>query len=221
MGRAPLPSRRDVLIRAAGALAGAGSVGAIMGGTGAQAAPSAATRPLDEAAAGALRQLPGKAILGASGVPSLVTELVDYNAADWRRSALDMRELMAGDLGLAYTIVQAPRFDVRSLEAARVSLAVLASAPVQFEPFYLALAQGSGPVDGPAALAAAGGIGLDRIVVFNGSIVPEVTASLTKAAAFAAMIGLFDTPAYVIGGTVYEGYLDLDRKRALIAAARK
>ncbi|MEP9349819.1 DsbA family protein [Xanthobacter sp. KR7-225] len=206
------PTRRLLLRAAAGAL-GATCLPC--------AARSAATgAPLTGEAAAKLGALPGKAVLGAARTAPRITELVDFNAADWRRSALDMRELLASDAQLAYGLVQAPLFDVRSLEAARVALAVLAKGIERFETFYLALAESEGPVDGVAALAAAQRAGLDRFQVFNASIQPEYTEALAKAAALASALGVLDTPAYVIGGEVFTGYLDLARKRALLAVAR-
>lgn len=216
MGEALLTTRRRLLGQGAGALAAL----ALLSFPRAARAASGRDVPLERAAEAALGSLPDKAILGASGAPILVTEFVDFNAPDWRRSALDMRALLASDPKLAYALVQAPRFDVRSLEAARVALAVLSAKPALFEPFYMALAESSGTVDGPVALAAAAPLGFDRITLFNGSITADVTTGLSKAAALASMIGLLDTPAYVIGNMVHEGYLDLDRKRALIAAVR-
>lgn len=220
MGTALLATRRHVLAQMVGVLAftglarAAGPEGAV--GT----APPPKTSPLSPAAAAKLNTLQGKAVLGAPGTPPLVTELVDYNAPDWRRSAEDMRELLASDARLSYAIVQAPRADVGSLEAARVALVVLAKARARFEEFYLALAATKGPVDGLVALDAARHLDLDRFVLFNASIQPENTEALTNAAAFASAAGVLDTPAYVIGNMVFEGYMDLDRKRALIAAAR-
>lgn len=216
MARVFTISRRRFLAQGAAALAWAARPAA------AQAIPAveASGTPLSMEATAKLAALPGKALLGAAGRTPLVTELVDYNAPQWRRSALDMRELIAGDAALSYAVIQTPRGNLGSLEAARVSLAVLAKGVGPFEGFYMALAEGKGAVDGPAALDAARSVGLDRFVVFNGSIVPENTQALSQAAAFASAAGVLDTPAYVIGGKIYLGYLDLAAKRALIAAAR-
>lgn len=206
------PTRRHLLRAAAGAFA------ASLPPFAARSASLGA--PLTPDAAAKLGALPGKAVLGAARTAPRITELVDFNAADWRRSALDMRELLASDAQLAYGLVQAPLFDVRSLEAARVALAVLAKGAGRFETFYLALAEGEGPVDGVAALGAAQRTGLDRFQIYNASIQPEYTEALSKAAALASALGVLVTPAYVIGGEVFTGYLDLARKRALLAAAR-
>lgn len=238
----PAVTRRHLLAQMAGALALAGTAhaaepGAAEQNTAKPGAPNAAgagktpdadagedlppkISPLSPVASAKLIALPGKAVLGDRRALSMVTELVDYNAPHWRRSANDMRALLAGDATLGYTIVQTPRFDVRSLEAARVSLAMLAKDRDRFEAFYLALAESTGPVDGPSALDAAGRLGIDRYTLFNVSIQPENTQALTQAVAFASAAGVLATPAYVIGEQVIEGYIDLARKRALIAAAR-
>lgn len=246
MGRAFFLTRRTLLAKAGLALAWT-ATGAGAAETGAapqaaptqtvpsqtaqsQAAPSAGASaeasvrslPVSDAAAGLLAALPGKAIVGDAGATPFVTELVDYNAPQWRRSALDMEALLQEDPGLAYALVQTPRFDVRSFEAARISLAVLALAKDQarFLDFYLRLAKGSGSIDGPAALEAAREIGLDRFTVYNHSVAPENTQALTAAARFASAIKVLETPAYVVGGTAYLGSLDLAQKRALIAKSR-
>ncbi|MBB6306775.1 DsbA family protein [Xanthobacter tagetidis] len=206
-------SRRHLIAAAAGAL----SAAALPATSRAQAA---GPRPLTVEAAAKLGALPGKAVLGAPGTAPRITELVDFNTPEWRRSARDMRELLAGDPRLAYAVVQAPRIDVRSLEAARVALAVLGRGVDLFEAFYFDLAERDGPIDGVVALGAAQRAGLDRYQIFNRSIQPQYTEDLSRAAALASALGVIDTPAYVIGDAVYAGYLDLARKRALLAAAR-
>jgi protein-disulfide isomerase len=168
-----------------------------------------------------LDAMPGKAVLGAQKTKPLVTELVDFNAPDWRRSALDMRELIAGDAKLAYAIVQTPRVDVGSIEAARVALAVLAMQPAKFADFYLALAATTGDIDGVKALNVVRSEGLDHYKVFRAANQPDITDILTRGVALAAALKVLDPPAYVIGVDVVAGYADLARKRTLIAAASR
>lgn len=202
-------SRRGLLAAGAGLLAGAALPGV---------APAAADAVSPEALK-LLDALSGKAVLGPEKTPPLVTELVDFNAPDWRRSALDMRALLAGDPKLAYAIVQTPRVDVGSIETARVALAVLALHPAKFDEFYMALAATTGALDGVKALNVVRGLGLDHYKVFRAANQPDVTDILTEGVALAAALRVFDPPAYVIGAEVFTGYLDLARKRTLIAAA--
>lgn len=215
-------SRRMLLAGAAGVLV----LPAMTGALAQTPAPSGATPSsepegtrISEEARALLTSQPGKAVMGAR-TPPLVTEFVDVNASDWRRSVADMRTLLAGDPALAYAVVQAPRLDVRSVEAARVALAVLALEPARFQGFYEALAQVQGEIDGVKALNVVRAERLDHYKVFRASNQPDVTDSLSKAVELATALRVIDAPAYVIGGRVFMGYLDLARKRALIAAAR-
>lgn len=210
--RAALVSRRALLAGGAGLIAVGG-----LTGRGARAASEAA--PIGSEARRLLDALPGKAVLGAEKAKPLVTELVDFNAPDWRRSALDMRELLAGDAALAYAIVQTPRLDVGSVEAARIALGVLALHPGRFQDFYLALAATSGPIDGVKALNVVRAEGLDHYKVFRAANQPDATDALAKGVELAAALRILDPPAYVIGDRVVSGYADLARKRALIAEA--
>lgn len=202
------PSRRTFV--------GAAALGLLLPAARAGAADAIA---LTQEARALLGAQTGKAVLGARGAP-LVTELVDVNAPDWRRSAEDMRALLAGDAALAYALVQAPRLGFGSVEAARLLLAVLASQPPRLEAFYLALAATEGPIDGGRAISTARGMGLDVYKLFRAANEPDVTESLSKSVSLAAALGVLEPPAYVIGGRVFTGYLDLARKRALIAEAR-
>lgn len=187
----------------------------------AAAASPALADPVTPEARKLLEAMPGKAVLGAPKTKPLVTELVDFNAPDWRRSAFDMRELLAGDAKLAYAIVQTPRVDVGSIEAARVALAVLAMQPAKFGDFYLALAATSGDIDGVKALNVVRSEGLDHYKVFRAANQPDITDILTQGVALAAALRVLDTPAYVIGADVVSGYADLARKRTLVAAAAR
>ena len=200
-------TRRGLLAAGAGLLAAAAS--------------PALADPVTPDARKLLDAMPGKAVLGAQKTRPLVTELVDFNAPDWRRSALDMRELLAGDAKLAYAIVQTPRVDVGSIEAARVALAVLAMQPAKFGDFYLALAATTGDIDGVKALNVVRAEGLDHYKVFRAANQPDITDILTQGVALAAALRVLDPPAYVIGTDVVAGYADLARKRALIAAASR
>ncbi len=186
----------------------------------AMVAPAAAD-PLSPEARKLLDAMPGKAVLGAEKTKPLITELVDFNAPDWRRSAFDMRELLAGDAKLAYAIVQTPRVGVGSIEAARVALAVLSLHPGKFGDFYLALAATTGDIDGVKAINVVRAEGLDHYKVFRAANQPDITDILTQGVALAAALRVLDPPAYVIGTDVVTGYADLARKRSLIAAAAR
>lgn len=207
------PHRRAVLLAAA-AFAVLGPVGA------ARAQPLSALPAISPLARSLRDALPGKAVLGAAGTSPKIVELVDFNAPEWRRSARDMRDLLAASPGLAYGIVQAPRFDVKSVEAARIALAVLEMAPARFDVFYMALAETEGEIDGVRAVEAARGLGLDAFKVFRAANQPEVTTSLTKAVELSSALRLLSTPAYIIGDRLLSGYADLERKRALISEIR-
>lgn len=211
--------RRRLLAAAGFGLLGAAGVRAEPLPPAPEAAAGPAPAPLGAPARALLGSQSGKAVMGARGTP-LVTELVDFNASDWRRSALDMRELLAGDRGLAYAVVQAPRRGIGSVEAARVALGLLAVDPTRFEAFYEALAETEGEIDGVKALTVVRTLGIDHYKVFKASNQPDVTDSLSKAVDLAAALGMLDPPAYVIGGRVFLGPLSLARKRALIAEAR-
>lgn len=175
--------------------------------------------PVDATALRLLATLPGKAIMGAKAAP-LVTEFVDFNAPGWRRSADDMRQLLFGDPRLAYAVVQMPRRDVQSVEAARIALAVLALHPGRFQAFYEALSRTEGQIDGVKALNVVRAEGLDHFKIFRASNQPDVTDSLNRSVELGSALRLIEPPAYVIGANLWTGDLDLARKRALIAAAR-
>ncbi|MFS8035817.1 hypothetical protein ACI7BZ_02440 [Xanthobacter sp. AM11] len=187
----------------------------------AQEAPAAPVDrgPVDATALRLLASLPGKVIMGAKAAP-LVTEFVDFNAPGWRHSADDMRQLLFGDPRLAYAVVQMPRRDVQSVEAARIALAVLALHPGRFQAFYEALSRTEGQIDGVKALNVVRAEGLDHFKIFRASNQPDVTDSLNRSVELGSALRLIEPPAYVIGANLWTGDLDLARKRALITAAR-
>ncbi|MEP9354328.1 hypothetical protein ABLE93_12095 [Xanthobacter sp. KR7-65] len=205
---------RRALLQTGAGLAAAASVSA--GSFPARAAESPV--PISAEARKLLDAMPGKAVLGAPNAVRAVTELVDFNAPDWRRSASDMRDLLAGAPRLAYAVVQTPRLDVGSVEAARIALAVLALHAGQFQDFYLALAATTGPIDGLKAINVVRAQGLDHYKVFRAANQPDVTDALNRGVELSGALRVLDPPAYVIGNGLVTGYADLARKRALIAA---
>lgn len=225
-GGAPAWSRRRLLLTAGAGLglAGFGLAGLPRPSRAADGTvpPSlAALPPVSAEAAALLAALPGKALVGAPAGSPVITELVDVNAPDWRRSVADMKELVAGDARLGYAIVQAPRRDLRSVEVARVALAVLQlSGDLTFGRFYELLATREGVIDGKGAIETARALGLDPYQLFKAGNQPDVTLRLGAAVDLTAALRILDTPAYVIGGRVLHGYADLAKKRALVADVR-
>ncbi len=213
-------SRRSVL--RAGAVVGLAALASPLRAETGPVPPALAALPqMSLDAAGLLGALIGKAQVGAPGGSPTITELVDVNAPDWRRSVTDMKELIAGDPRLGYAIVQTPRRDLRAVEAARVALAVLQlSDDLTFARFYELLAAREGVIDGAGAIATARLVGLDPYKLFREGNQPEVTQRLSAAVDLSAALRVVDTPAYVIGDRVLHGYADLERKRALVAEVR-
>jgi protein-disulfide isomerase len=196
----------------------------LSGGAAALLAPSpAAARVLrlpTELAADALR-LPGRIALGAARGDVTLVEFFDYNCGFCKRSAADIRPLIAAEPRLSYLLVNYAVLGAASIEASRVALAFSLQKPMGYLALHEALFRLRGRVDAARAVAVAVELGADRTRLIADADSDRVTDALVRSGRLGEDLGLIATPSFVAGREAVVGYLDIPQKRKAIANLRR
>ena len=149
-----------------------------------------------------------------------LVEFFDYNCAYCKRALDDTRRLVANDPNLRIVLKEFPILGEGSVEAARVGVAVLMTAPDKYMAFHDALLSVNGQVNGARALAVAEDIGLDADALSAELSSPEVEATLTESYQLAGALNLTGTPSYVTKREVIVGAVGYDTLKSKVADVR-
>lgn len=152
-----------------------------------------------------------------------LVEFVDYNCGFCRRALDDVLGLMKSEPDLKVLLVEYPVLGARSVEAARIAIALLMQdrSPATYLAFHRKLRAGPGPADKARALAVAAGLGIDVARLEADAARPEVDAVLDDSRRLARALGVRGTPAYVICDSIVGGAVGLARLREKIDEARQ
>lgn len=169
----------------------------------------------------ALFRSESSAVLGNPNGDVTLVEFFDYNCGYCRRANPDMKALLANDPSLRIVLKEFPILGDGSVQAARVSIAVLAAAPDKFLRFHNALMSEPGEADGARAISIAEELGFDvdeLAALMEGE---AVTATIAEASDLALKLNLTGTPSYVTAQEVIIGAVGYEGLRAAIEKARE
>jgi protein-disulfide isomerase len=174
-----------------------------------------------ELAGDALR-LPGRITLGDARGDVTLIEFFDYNCGFCKRSAADIRPLLAAEPRLRYVLVNYAVLGAPSIEAARVALAFsMQRTQGGYLGLHEALFKLRGRVDAARAVALAVDQGAERQRLIADADSQRVTDALVQSARLGETLGLVATPAFVAGREAVVGYLDIPQKRRAIGNIRR
>jgi protein-disulfide isomerase len=149
-----------------------------------------------------------------------VVEFFDYRCGYCKRALPAMQELLKTDPGVRYVFKELPILGPESVVASRAALAVWTLAPERYLPFHIALMEARGGLTDARVveIAKAQGIDVDRMKQVMASA--EIDGAIRQTRDLAAKLGIQGTPAFVVGGKLVPGLVDLATLRELVAAAR-
>lgn len=165
-----------------------------------------------------LERNPADPVLGNPQGSLTIVEFSDYRCPYCRRSHPDVRRLLAEDSSLRLVAKELPILGPGSVVMARAALAAQRQGKWQAANDRLIAFQGE-----PTEAAVVGtlvAIGLDEAKLRRDMADPSVAAQLQANLQLARMIGVSGTPAFVIGGQLQAGAMDLAELRQAVAAAR-
>lgn len=149
-----------------------------------------------------------------------VVEFFDYRCGYCKKALPGVQELLKTDSNVRMVFKDLPILGPDSVTAARAALAAWNIAPDKYVPFHVALMQTRGDLSEARVLEIAKGVGIDPSKLKTAMDDPRIEAQLKRNAELAQTLKIGGTPAFVIGGKLVPGAIDLDTMREMVKAAR-
>ncbi len=146
---------------------------------------------------------------------------LEEHRGNLRRSAVELAKEWRTDRALRLVLVSYPVLSARSVEGARVELAVRELAtPRQILEFHRKIYAGRGVIDGARALTVAREMGLDQKKIIELANARRITDTMQEHALLGGALKLAATPAYVIQGVAILGHPGLEPLRKIVRSVR-
>ena len=148
-----------------------------------------------------------------------VVEFFDYNCGYCKKAVDNVMTLMGEDDDVKFVFVEMPILGRTSEQAARWAMA--AQKQDAYLDFHIGLMQNRGPVNEAAMVRVAKKIGLDVEQLKEDAASEEIAQRVAEKTSRAAQMGISGTPAFIIGGKLYGGYIELEMMRQAVKEARE
>lgn len=168
-----------------------------------------------------LDSLNGRVLLGAKNPDVTLVEFFDYNCAFCRRTARDIRPLLASEKDLRVVLVNYAVLGLPSVLATRVALAFSRQKAGRYLDFHEAMFARNGTRDAEMAIEVAVRQGADRRRLLADADSDAVTEAMKAAARLGNTFNFRATPSFLIGRDGFSGALTLEQKRRAISAFRQ
>ena len=147
-----------------------------------------------------------------------IVEFFDYNCGYCKKALDDVLNLMGEDKDIKFIMVETPILGPTSELAAKWAMA--AKEQDAYLEYHIALMQNRGPINVPALKKIAEKIKLDVAKLEETAYSPEIAAQVAMKSQKASEMGISGTPAFIIDGQLYGGYIGLDMMRKAVEEAR-
>jgi protein-disulfide isomerase len=181
-------------------------------------AQAEASRNAMAAHADALARNPDDPVAGNPRGTLTIVEFSDYRCGFCRRAHPELRRLLAEDRDVRLVTKELPILGPASVVMARVALA--AHRQGKWEAVNARLITLQGEPSEANAIAAAVAAGADESRLRRDMNDPAIAAQLQNNLQLARAVGVTGTPAFVIGGKLIPGAMDLAEFRRVVAEAR-
>ena len=147
-----------------------------------------------------------------------MVEFFDYNCGYCKKALDDVMALIDDDKNLKVVFVEMPILGRTSELAAKWALA--AKEQNAYMEYHIALMESRGMLDESKLEDIAENIGLDIEKMRADATSDKVAEQIAQKTEKAAQMGISGTPAFIIDGELYGGYIGLDRMKEAVAEAR-
>lgn len=148
-----------------------------------------------------------------------IVEFFDYNCGYCKKALSDVTTLLEEDKDIKFVFVEMPILGRTSEVAARWATA--AHKQGAFLEYHIGLMQLRGPVTEDALEKLATDMKLDVVQMRKDADSSETSSLISEKRAKASAMGISGTPAFIIDGKLYGGYIGLDAMRKAVADARE
>jgi protein-disulfide isomerase len=148
-----------------------------------------------------------------------IVEFFDYRCPYCKQVEPALEALLKEDRELRIVYKELPILGKDSVYATRVALAARKQAP--YDKFHTAMMAAKGQIDEKIILQVAADSGLDIERLKSDMPAPEIDDIIKRNYDLAQALDIHGTPAFVIGGELVAGAIDIETMKRKIAAARK
>lgn len=167
-----------------------------------------------------LERDPAAPVAGNPKGGTTIVEFFDYRCGYCKRMVPTIQSLLKSDGDIRYVFREFPILGPESVTASKAALAVWKLAPEKYFPFHLALMENRGALTEARVLELAQAQGIEPQRLRTAMADSAIEEHLRRTAELARKINVNGTPAFVIGGRLVPGAVDLDTLKEMIAAAR-
>jgi protein-disulfide isomerase len=148
-----------------------------------------------------------------------IVEFFDYRCPYCKEVQPHLESLLKSDRHLRVIYKEFPILGPVSVYASKIALA--ARAQGKYLAFHRAMMDEKGTITDEVVLAVARSVGVDVAKAKAAMDAPRIAAVIKKDYALADALNIDGTPAFIIAGKLYNGALDFDRLKRLVAEARR
>ena len=157
--------------------------------------------------------------IGASDADVTIVEFFDYNCGYCKRALPDILSITDSDKKVRFVFKEMPILGPTSMTAAQWAMA--AHKQDKYFEFHSALMKFRGPKEEKQMVKIAKDLKLDVDQMKKDAASDEIQAMIDEDVAMARTIGINGTPAFIVGETLYPGYIGEDGMKSAIKEARK
>lgn len=150
----------------------------------------------------------------------VIVEFFDYQCGYCKRVLPVIQQVLDEDPNVRYVFKEFPVLGEASVMASRAALAVWMLDQEKYTPYHFELMKARGTLTQDRVLDIAASVGADRDAVAEKMASTEIMAILERNLQLGQSINVRGTPAFVIGGTLVPGAIDLETMQGMIASAR-
>lgn len=148
-----------------------------------------------------------------------VVEFFDYNCGYCKKAMKDVTKLMGEDKNVKFVFVEMPILGRTSELAAKWAMA--SQNQDAYLEYHIALMENRGPITETALVKIAEKVGLDVEKMKTDAESDEIEKMVNTKISKASKMGISGTPAFIIDGQLYGGYIGLESMKRAIAEARE
>lgn len=184
---------------------------------------AAADREAEQAVAANRGALDNDAAAPVAGNPQgdvTVVEFFDYRCGYCKKALPSVQELLKTDNKVRWVFKEFPILGPDSAIAAKGALAAWKIAPGKYFPFHVALMETRGELSESRVLDTAKKVGIDAEKLRTALAAPDINAAIERNYDLARKLQINGTPAFIVGGKLTPGAVDLPTLREMVGTAR-
>lgn len=168
----------------------------------------------------ALEKDPTSPVVGNPQGDVTLVQFFDYRCGYCKKVVPSIQELLKTDKNIRMVFKEFPILGPDSVTASHAALAAWKIAPDKYLPFHVALMESRGEMNEARVLETGKKVGIDVDKLKAAMSDPAIKATIDRNIELARKLQINGTPAFIIGGQLVPGAVDLATLREIVATAR-